>query len=228
MRAKDAFAAFALVALGFGAGAWWMDARLALQIAALKVTTSPASVGGNAASQPGSRAPDVEVRGTTDAPRNVAAPISAATPASVTPRPTGMNDLPPAIAELIGRLQAMDKDFEAQKRDDAWAEKQERALRELVRNSPTLLPPGVELAQVDCRATLCRVWFTGAPKTMERLSSESILRSSESMRAISETFAAQRYGVNWTIVGRPDAAVDDYVFTLRPEALFQQPSVSGH
>lgn len=213
MNLKPLAAALALLAVGFAAGAWWMDGRRAAEIAALEAAASRSMVADLAAlsgavpgpALPGASAlapaPQQTAIAATDAPGRDA-------PAASNP-PHTPNPLPPEIAELVGRLMSQDRDHEAQKRDAAWADIEEGKIRALIAGSPTLLPPGATIGEIDCRTTTCRV-------LLSRMPDEGKVGVTSRVQDVGALFGSLDYGVWMSSAGVSAPGTADWHLYLRP------------
>lgn len=220
MNIKSIAIVLAAVAVGFGAGAWWMHVRLAPEIAGLERAAGESLIADLAKlsgtvpgpALPGGVSPPSRADAATDTGANgTGAPTGASPPRPVS-SPAGLS---PELNELLGRLLAQDRDFETQKREDSWATPHESKLRQLLDNS-SALPAGGSLTQVDCRSTMCRVVVAGVPRTRERWDKRDV------SNPIEELLKSLRYGVSVTISSPPNVAVDEYIFIVRPEVMVVQ------
>lgn len=233
MKHSTAFAfAGAALALGFLAGAWWMDARRAPEIAALEHALSAQLIGDLAArgaATPGPRPPVLAPIDAAAMPRAApatapeAAPVAMAPAAAAPPMPSTTRPaaatLDPRLEEMLGRLIALDADFDAQARNEQWAGEQERRIRRLFEGALASLAPQGVLAEVDCRTTMCRVRFDGMPW------SGDVTQRNPQLQAIGELFASQRYGVQTSVRGERGAGVASFLFVVRPD--IQRPLGDG-
>lgn len=205
--------AAALLAIGFAAGAWWMDARRAVEIAELEAAASRSMVADLAAlsgAVPGPALPGASI----PAPAPERTAIAAAdapgrTVPAASDAPRASKPLPPEIAELVGRLMSQDRDHEAQKRDAAWAGTEEGKIRALIAGSPTLLPPGATIGEIDCRTTTCRV-------LLSRMPDEGKPGVTSQVQDVGTLFGSLDYGVWMTSAGVSAPGTTDWYIYLRP------------
>lgn len=162
MNLKPIAAALALLGVGFGAGAWWMQARLAPEIAALEHAAGESLIADLAkfsVAVPGPVLPDVSAttapppvspRGATT-PRDVAAAI--ANPERGLPFPGGLD---PTTMSNGDYKKAVEAKFANEAPDLEWKREMEGKLTDhFYRGNP--LGEGSTLDSVECKATLCKV-----------------------------------------------------------------------
>lgn len=216
------FLAVAFIA-GFFAGAWWTTRQIE---AALSTTFAVAAQGAQDAQGTRSVGSDAPAARTGTAAAASATTPSNAAPDVESPKPSKpLKNLPPELAELIGRLQAAPREFEAQKRDDSWAPAQEARLRQLFESSRALLPTGARLVEVDCRTTMCAMAIEDAPAEAGPNG-----HFAKRFSAFSDLLLAQRYGVD--LVQGPDPRYAGETvrtnFLVHPDIQFVQPGERGN
>lgn len=226
MRGIQWVVAAAIFVAGFFAGAWWTahepiasaDAARA-NVTARRASSSEAPALPVAAPQPGAERSDAD--GLQSSPTVAASTSSGDAPTRAQP----VKHMPPEIAEFIGRLKATSRDFEAQKRDDAWAGAQEARLRQYFEAARAALPPGARLVEVDCRTTMCALSIEDFP---ENASPDS--RTFQRFSPFNDLLQSNRYGID--LIESPGAQVGGGAtltrLVVRPDVQFVQPGERGN
>lgn len=210
MNLRAIAAGGALLALGFAAGAWWMDARRAAEVAELERAAARSMVADLAAlsgAVPGPALPPVASAPAAAPPPAAAAPV--ASDASPSAAARNAKPLPPEIAELVGRLMSQDRDHEAQKRDEAWASLEERRIHEVLASNRAMLPAGAAIGEVDCRTTTCRVSVVHVPDG-------GATGMPTEVKDLTTLFGSLDYGVSMTSAGASAPGTSDWHLFLRP------------
>lgn len=160
--------------VGFGAGAWWMQARLAPEIAALERAAGESLIADLAkfsGAVPGPQLPDASATtspstasgATTTSSRDVAAAV--ASPERDLPFPGGID---PTTMSNGDYRKAVEAKFANEAPDLEWKREMEGKLTDhFYRGNP--LGEGSTLDSIECKASLCRIVAHSPDREQERV-----------------------------------------------------------